>query len=215
MFDGNTNWLERVPFLQAKLNRTCNSSQNTTSYEIIHGHNSRLQGKLVTQVQVPEVPQDKTEQLERLRSSIRKRLQQTKIEQSIQNNKGRRHPVEFKVCDLVILSIKYLPLATAYRKTAPEFIGPLPITKASYATDNYTVTLPDEPNTHDTFHVEHLKPYIPNENKRFPNRKNTKPGPLPKFEDQDRYEVERIVRDQGNLKTSKVRYYFKWKEWRH
>ena len=39
-----------------------------------------------------------------------------------------------------MLSTKNLPLATAYRKTAPELIGPLPITKGFYATDNYTVT---------------------------------------------------------------------------
>ena len=35
MFDGDTNWLERVPFLQAKLNRTFNSSRNATPYEIV------------------------------------------------------------------------------------------------------------------------------------------------------------------------------------
>ena len=56
--------------------------------------------------------------------------------------------------------------------------------------DDYTVTLPDELNIHNTFYVKHLKPYIPNDNKRFPNHKNTKPGPLPEFEDEDRYEVE-------------------------
>ena len=114
-----------------------------------------------------------------------------------------------------MLSTKNLPLATAYRKTAPEFIGPLAITKAFYATDNYTVTLPDELNIHNTFHVEHLKPYILNNDKRFPNRKNTKPGPLPGFEDEDRYEVERILREKGNPRTGEVLYYVKWKGWGH
>ena len=70
--------------------------------------------------------------------------------------------------------------------------------------DNYTVTLPDELNIHDIFHVEHLKPYMPNDDKRFPNRQNTKPGPLPEYEDQDRYDVERIVREEGNPTTGKV-----------
>ena len=112
------------------------------------------------------------------------------MEQSIQSNKRRRPAPEFKVGDMVLLSTKTLPLATAYRKTAAQFIGPLTITKAFYATDNYTVTLPDELNIHDTFHVEHLKPYIRNDDKRFPTRKNTKPGPLPEFEEEDRYEVE-------------------------
>ena len=114
-----------------------------------------------------------------------------------------------------MLSTKNLPLATAYRKTAPEFIGSLPITKAFYATDNYTVTLPNELNLHDTFYVEHLKPYISNDDKRFPNRKNTKPGPLPEFEDVDRYEVERIVGEKGNPRTGEVLDYVKWKGFGH
>ena len=64
MFDKDTNWLEQVPFLQAKLNRTFNSSRNATPYEIVYGHNPRLKGELGTQVQVPEALQAKTERLE-------------------------------------------------------------------------------------------------------------------------------------------------------
>ena len=114
-----------------------------------------------------------------------------------------------------MLSTKNLPLETAYRKTAPEFIGPLPIIRAFYATDNYSVILPEELNIHNTFHIEHPKPYISNDEKRFPNRKNTKPGPLPEFVDEDRYEVKRIVREKGNPRTGKVLYYAKWKGWGH
>ena len=72
MFNADTNWLERGPFLQAKLNRTFNSTRNATPYEIVYGHNLRLKGELATQVQVPEAPQAKTKRLESLRSSIRK-----------------------------------------------------------------------------------------------------------------------------------------------
>ena len=114
-----------------------------------------------------------------------------------------------------MLSTKNLPLTTAYRKTAPEFIGPLPITKVFYATDNYTVPLLDELHIHNTFHIKHLKTYIPNDNKTFSNRKNTKPGPLPEFEDENRYEVERIVGEKGNPRTGEVLYYVKWKGWGH
>ena len=137
MFDEVTNWLERVPFLQAKLNRTFNSSRNATLYKIIHGHNPRLKGELVTQVHVPAASQAQTKRIASLRSSIRKWLQQAKIKQSIQSNKLRRPALEFKVSDQVMLSTTNLPLATAYRKTAPEFIGPLPISKAFYGTDNH------------------------------------------------------------------------------
>ena len=163
-----------------------------------------LKDELVTGVQVPEAPQATTKRLESYRCSTSKRLQQAKISQSIQSIKRRRPASEFKVGDLVMLSTKNLPLATAYRRTAPEFIGPIPITKAFYATDNYTVTRPNELNIQNTFHVEHLKPYIPNDDARFPNCKNTKPRPLPEFDDEDTYEVELIVREIGNPKTGEI-----------
>ena len=72
---------------------------------------------------------------------------------------------EFNVGNLVMLSTKNLLLTTAYRKNAPKFIGPLPITKALYAIANYIVTLLDELNIHDIFHIEHLKPYLFNDDK--------------------------------------------------
>ena len=116
---------------------------------------------------------------------------------------------------MVIISTTNLPLTTAYRKTAHEYIGPLPITTAFYAMDHYTVTLPDELNIHYTFNVKHLKLYILNNDQRFTNWKNIKHGPLPEFEDEDRYEVECFFREKGNPRTGKVLYYVKWKGWRH
>ena len=79
---------------------------------------------------------------------------------------------------MVLLATKNLPLATAYQKTAPEYIGPISITAAYPVIDNYTIDLPKELNIHPTFHISLLKPYIPNDHNQFPSRTITKPGPF-------------------------------------
>ena len=94
----------------------------------------------------------------------------------------------YRVGDKVLLSTKNLPLATAYKKTTPQWAEPFRITMAYLATDNYTLQLPKEyKRVHSTFHVRLLKCYIENDNIKFPSRKLTRPGPLPEFKDEERY----------------------------
>ena len=57
----------------------------------------------------------------------------------------------------------------------------------------YKLRLPDDLlGIYPTFHVKAIKAYIPNHDNRFPSRKNTKLGPLREFENEDRYEIEKI-----------------------
>ena len=145
---------------------------------------------------------------------VRKRLQNAKISQAIQSSKRRRPAPEFSIGDQVLLSIKNLPLATSYRKIGPEWLGPLTITATYPQTDNYTLRLPNDLTGIDpTFHVELIKPYIPNDDKRFPSRNNTKPGPQPEFEHEDRYEIEKILRSKTDTKKGTIHYFIKWKGW--
>ena len=114
----------------------------------------------------------------------------------------------------MLLSTTNLPLATSYREIAPEWLGTLTITAAYPQTDNYTLCLSDDFTGIDpTFQVELIKAYIPNDNKRFPSRKNTKPGPLPEFEHEDRYEIEKIIKSKTDTKKGTIHYFIKWKGW--
>jgi hypothetical protein len=59
------------------------------------------------------------------------------------------------------------------RKLQPKFIGPYPIVQAYPGTSTYQLKLPPElekRNIHPMFHVSRLKPHIPNDDKRFPQR---------------------------------------------
>ena len=114
----------------------------------------------------------------------------------------------------MLLSTTNLPLATSYREIAPEWLGTLTITAAYPQTDNYTLCLSDDFTGIDpTFQVELIKAYIPNDNKRFPSRKNTKPGPLPEFEHEDRYEIEKILKSKTDTNKGTIHYFIKWEGW--
>ena len=117
----------------------------------------------------------------------------------------------YRVGDKVLLSTKNLLLATAYKKTAPQWAGPFRITKAHPATDNYILQLPKEyKRVHSTFHVRLLKWYIENDNIKFPSRKLTWLGPLPEFKEEERYEVKRLLARRIDKKGN-VEYKVKWK----
>ena len=106
------------------------------------------------------------------------------------------------------------PRYTSYRKIAPEWLRPLTITAAYPQTDNSTLRFPDDLTGIDpTFHVELIKAYIPNDDKRFPSRKNTIPWPLPEFVHEDRYEIEKILKSKTNTKKGTIHYFIKWKGW--
>ena len=167
--------------------------------------------KILTQEQTPT---QRVSRINQTQEIVRKRLQDTKISQAIQSNKRRRPAPEFTVGDQVLLHTKNLPLATSYRKIAPEWLGPLTITAAYPQTDNYTLRLRDDlTGIYPTFHVELTKAYIPNDNKRFPSKKNTTPGPLPEFEHEDRYEIEKILKSKTDTKKGTIHYFIKWKGW--
>ena len=191
--EGDSNWLGQLPHIQSRMKRIRSSLRNATPYEITIGHNPRLIGNM--SVKIPTQEETPTQRISRINQTqeiVKKRLSDARISQAIQSNKRRRPAPEVTVGNQVLLSTKNLPLATSYRKIALEWLGPLRITAAYPQTDNYTLRLPDDrTGIYRIFHVEVIKACIPNDNKRFPSGKNTKPGPLPEFEHEDRYEIER------------------------
>ena len=167
--------------------------------------------KIPTQEETPTQPISRINQTQEI---VMKRLQDAKISQAIQSNKRRRLAPEFSVGDQVLLSTKNLPLASSYQNIAPEWLGPLTITAAYPQTDYYTLHLPEDLTGIDlTFHVKLIKAYIPNHDKRFPSRKNTKLGPLPEFEHEDHYEIDKILKSKTDTKKGTIHYSIKWKGW--
>ena len=76
--------------------------------------------------------------------------------------------------------------------------------------DNYSLELLKElSKVHLIFYIKLLKPYIPNDDSKFPSRKNTKPGPLPEFQTEDRYEIEKVLKFKVNVWEETIHYLVK------
>ena len=150
----------------------------------------------------------------RTRNAARNNLIKSRLRQTKQTNKRRRPAPVYNIGDKVMLSTRNLPLLTSHAKTAPLWIGPLKVINRRLETDNYTLQLPSEyKRIHPTFHVNLLKPYIKNNNAKFPSRRLMKPGPVPHIHNEERYEVEKILARRTTPRTGNIEYKVKWAGW--
>jgi hypothetical protein len=121
----------------------------------------------------------------------RQRLLTAQNRQKQYADNHRQHKT-FREGDLVLLSNANLPLATStqVRKLAPRWIGPFRI--SSVISDvAYRLELPPHIRIHPVFHVSQLKEFH-TELERFPDRYQP-PPPSVEIEDQEEYEVDRIL----------------------
>jgi hypothetical protein len=56
-------------------------------------------------------------------------------------------------------------------KFFPRYNGPYDIIDMHLATSNYTLELPNSPNTYPTYHTSELKLFVPNDSSLFPSHK--------------------------------------------
>ena len=200
-----------------RLNRTMDSSRGFPPYMILYGRPMRLAGEMgrLEPLQAPEYNEQRINRLGLIHEAVKRRLEEAKVKQSIQTNKKRRPAEVYYTDDEVMLSTANLPLQLQYPKISPLWIGPFKVIASYPETDNYKLDLPEEyGRIHPVFHVSLLKKYIPNDDKRFPSRKLHQPGPVPDLEDEDLYELERIVRSrESKTKPGDIEYLCKWVGW--
>lgn len=107
-----------------------------------------------------------------------------KTSQADQVNKRRSPEVEYQVGDLVLLSTlnrRKEFTNTGKRRVAkfiPRYDGPYEIVNAHSETSNYTLDMPNSPNTFPTFHAGVLKKFVSNDPQLFPSRELNKPEPV-------------------------------------
>jgi len=93
------------------------------------------------------------------------------------NNQRRPDDDRLKVGKGAYLSTENLNLPKARaRKLMPKYIGPYEIISCDREHSHYTLELPEEllkRRIHPTFHAKLLKPAVPNDDARFPNREAT------------------------------------------
>jgi hypothetical protein len=107
-----------------------------------------------------------------------------KITQSVHANTARSKAIPYKIGNKVMLST--LNRQRDYKTTGkqcvtkfmPCFDGPYLVTNSFPETSTVTLDIPHAPNIFPTFHTSHVKPFIPNDNLKFPSRTLERPGPI-------------------------------------
>ncbi|KZP02880.1 hypothetical protein FIBSPDRAFT_769814 [Athelia psychrophila] len=75
----------------------------------------------------------------------------------------------------------------------PRWDGPYGVEKTHPETSNYTLVLPNSPQTFATFHTSHLKAHCANDNILFPGRAHVAPGPVMTVDGLEEYFIAKIV----------------------
>ena len=103
-------------------------------------------------------------------------LLQAKIFQSFYTNQHRSPDPPFKIGDQVMLSTLHRQQEFKKKgekwaaKFFPHFDVPYQIIDAHAVSSNYTLELPNSPNTYPTYHASELKLFLPNNTSLFPSR---------------------------------------------
>jgi hypothetical protein len=96
--------------------------------------------------------------------------------QAIKANQHRREGQDFKVGDFVLLSTKNLSLPKGRaHKLCPKYIGPYKVLEADRGRSTYKLDLPPDlkaRRVHNVFHEKLLKPFVKNDDSKFPKREN-------------------------------------------
>jgi len=77
-------------------------------------------------------------------------------------------------------------------KFMPRFDGPYEVTGVHPKASTVSIDVPTQPNAYPTYHTENIKPFIPNDNEKYPSRTLAEPGPI-MVDGVEEYTVERIV----------------------
>ena len=112
------------------------------------------------------------------------------------------HHLEFQVGDQVWLSTQNINLIGS-RKLKPKFIGPFLVLERIGHVAYHLKLPPSMDRIHPTFHVGLLKCYIPGGDVQVRNT-----TPAIEAEDNQEYEVEKIVEEQGTGRHKK--YHVRW-----
>ena len=96
-------------------------------------------------------------------------LLKAKIDQAHYANAHRSSDPPFTIGDKVMASTLHCRHGFKRKgekraaKFFPRYDGPYNIINEHSATSNYTLELPNNPNTYPTFHASELKPFVPND----------------------------------------------------
>ncbi|PPR02502.1 hypothetical protein CVT24_001968 [Panaeolus cyanescens] len=174
------NWVDTLPWIRFQIMSTKNKSTGFSPFMLRFGREPLIIPPLPISPpnQSPE-NFDAAHFLEEIRANVqdaRDNLLLAKISQTYHANKTRRSDFPYKVDDLVLLNTinrRYNAAKNDDHKTAKfmsRFEGPYRVTDCNPSSSTVTLSLPNTDNSYPVFHSSLIKPFIPNDNSRYPDR---------------------------------------------
>jgi hypothetical protein len=189
-----TDWSDKLPQVEFAINSTVSEATGHTPFELNYGFNPSSLRLVATEITFPGVrafaEQARINLMRAHDAIIESRTRST----ARVNSSWREEKTPFQEGDLVYLSTENLALPKGRaRKLSPKFIGPFRITEARPESSNYTLALPpDLGRIHPKFHSSLLRPYVPNDDERFPARDSRKAYDFAQSADQEWF-IDEIV----------------------
>ena len=200
-----------------------NASTGFTNFQIRLGRSPQVIPPLVP-TQAPMDPhstdQDTAqaiqiiEQIETDVAEAKDNLLQAKVFQTHYANLNRSPEIPYNIGDKVMLST--LHRRQQYKKKGgkraakffPHYDGPYDVVDSHAETSNYTLELPNAPNTFPTFHASELKPFIPNDPVLFPHMELLQPLPILMPDGLEEFHVQEIL--DSRRRGCGIQYLVRW-----
>jgi len=200
-------WVRALPRIHFDIVNSVNASIRFSGFQIHLSRSPCLIPLIVTATVVPPVSNDTDtthakEVIEILQIDVTKvkdNLFQAKVFQTFYANQNRSPKIPFKIGDKVMLSTlhRHQEFKKKGEKRVAKFFpcydGPYNIIDVHTETSNYTLELPNSPNTYPTYHASELKPFLANDAMLFLSRELSQPQPIVTLDGLEEYLVQEII----------------------
>jgi hypothetical protein len=185
-------WARALPTIRFEMMNSINVSTGLSGFQVHMGRSPRVLPPLVPSL--PDIDALRKDVAESLRCSLARiqdcenqakdSLLVAKVSQAHFANLHRAPDDVFTVGDKVLLSTTHRRKEykdgdkARVAKFVCRFDGPYSVISAHPETSTYTLELPNNPHTFNTFHASELRRFVPNDDERFPSRKVTLQEPI-------------------------------------
>lgn len=205
-------WDEYLVAAEIAYNNSIQASTKFTPFFLNYGqHPNFALSKIINKGSENEAANNLLKELEICIDNAKLNLQEAQARQEKYANVNRRE-FTFKLGDKVMLSTTNLKKWDRAPKLLPKFIGPYKIIKV-ISDVAYELELPKNMKIHNSFHISKLKLYHENKANQFPDRNQiSKPAP-DIVDDENEWEVEKIINKRTRKYKSGIKNYYlvKWK----
>ena len=176
--DCQMNWVEQLLLVEFAMNSTDSESTGYVPFEANYGWMLHIIQGISFDTLRPGVKQF-VQDITNVPDKTFDRLLVQRTCQAVKANQHRREGQSFKEGDLVLLSTTNLNMPKGHaHKLCPKYIGPYKVIKADPRSSVCKLELLQDlqaQRIHDMFHEKLLKPYVVNDNDKFPKRETRVP----------------------------------------